>query len=399
VSTAGALVIGGDYRGLGIVRSLGRRGVRVFVAQDEHWLAGRSRFARGRLSWPASDEERVGFLLGLARDGLEGWAIFPTADDSAAFVARHHEELRPFFRLTTPPWETFRWAFDKRLTHQLARRCGLEEPWTGVPLDRDHLRDLACPFPAIVKPAFRAESDPFTTTKAWRADDPDTLLRRYDEASALYEPGRILVQELIPGGGEHQFSFAALCVRGEPRASVVARRARQWPTDFGASSSFVETLELPEIEEPARRLLRALEFEGLAEIEFKRDPRDGRLKLLEINARVWGWHSIGRAAGVDFPYLLWQHVRGAPVPQLRGRSGVRWVRALTDVPAALVELRAGRLSVREYARGLIGRTEFANLCWDDPLPALLEVPMGLALLRRRRTAHVLGRASRAAVSS
>ncbi len=82
----GALVVGGDYRGLGVVRSLGRRGIPVWVLTDEHHLAGASRYARRSLPWPTVPEaERVGYLGELARcHGLEGWVVFPTGDESAA---------------------------------------------------------------------------------------------------------------------------------------------------------------------------------------------------------------------------------------------------------------------------------------------------------------------------
>jgi predicted ATP-grasp superfamily ATP-dependent carboligase len=389
MSAPGALVIGGDYRGLGIVRSLGRRGVRVVVAQDDHWLAGRSRFARGRLAWPSEESERLRLLATLARErGFEGWTIFPTADDTAALIARHHAELSRHFRLTTPPWDTFRWTFDKRLTYELADAVSVDHPRSSVPLAREDVRDLDCAFPAVVKPAFRTERDPFSSAKAWAAADRDELIARFDEACAIYEPGRVLIQELIPGGGLDQFSYAAMCVDGEARASLVARRTRQWPTDFGHSSSYVETIDFPEIDAPARRILRTLRFDGLVELEFKRDTRDGGLKLLDVNARAWGWHSIGRAAGVDFPYLAWSAAHGATVPRLRGRRGVRWVHAITDVPAALTDIRAGRLSPRTYVSGLIGRTELAILSLDDPLPALLELPMVLTLLWQRRRGRV-----------
>ena len=106
-----------------------------------------------------------------------------------------------------------------------------------------------------------------------------------------------MIQELIPGSGRdgdgEQLSYAALCRRGAPLAQVVAaRRTRQYPPDFGRASTFVETIEEPEVEEMSRRLLGHLGFDGLVEVEFKRDPRDGELKLLDINPRVWGWHTL-----------------------------------------------------------------------------------------------------------
>jgi len=134
-------------------------------------------------------------------------------------------------------------------------------------------------------------------------------------------------------------------------------------------------------------MLSALGFTGIVEVEFKRDVRDGKLKLLDINPRAWGWHSLGRAAGVDFPYLLWLMLRGEDLPRIRGRAGVRWVRALTDLPTALGEIRAGRLSIGAYLLSLRGPIEFAILAADDPMPAIAEVPAALMLAWRRRTAR------------
>src|SRR5205823_461942 len=127
-----------------------------------------------------------------------------------------------------------------------------------------------------------------------------------------------------------QFSFAALCRDGRPLASVVARRTRQWPRDFGRASTYVETIDAPEVEEVARAVLAALRFAGLVEVEFKRDPRDGRLKLLDINPRAWGWHTLGARAGVDFAYLLWRMLNGEDVPELRGRRRDVTVLAIDD---------------------------------------------------------------------
>ena len=124
------------------------------------------------------------------------------------------------------------------------------------------------------------------------------------------------------GTARQQFAFGALCSEGHPIASVTVRRARQHPPDFGLSSSFVETVDLPEIEELSRRLLAAMQITGLVEVEFKQDPRDGRYKVLDVNPRVWGWHTVGRGAGVDFPYLTWRLTQGDTVPETRGRPGV-----------------------------------------------------------------------------
>src|SRR5947207_3296351 len=261
-----------------------------------------------------------------------------------------------------------------------ARHSGLARPGRSRPRERVAIHASK---PRV---AIRAELNSFTVSKAWPADDAPGLVARYEEAIALVEPALIMVQEVIPGGGEAQLSFAALCRDGHVVASLTARRTRQWPMDFGRASTYVETIDAPDVERIARRILNALRFDGIVEVEFKRDPRDGALKLLDINPRVWGWHSLGRAAGVDFPYLLWRLLRGEQVDERRGRAGVRWVRALTDLPVSIGEIRAGRMTMREYLASLRGPMEFAILAADDPLPAVVEIPsaLHLAWLRRMR---------------
>jgi predicted ATP-grasp superfamily ATP-dependent carboligase len=156
--------------------------------------------------------------------------------------------------------------------------------------------------------------------------------------------------------------------------------------DFGVSSSYVETIDCPEIEEPSHRLLAAMAFSGLVEVEFKRDLRAGQLKLLDINPRIWGWHSIGRRAGVDFPFLLWQLSQGEDVSTVHGRPGVRWVRAVTDVPTVVAEIRLGRMSLGSYLSSLRGPRESAMLAADDPFPALLEIPLLAQIAWKRKQA-------------
>jgi len=385
---AGALVLGADYRALGVVRSLGRRGVPVWVIRDgDDALAARSRYARRRLDWPRSGANaQLAFLLGLADTGAGGFALIPSGDETAAFVARHHDALSARYAVTVPPWATMRFAYDKRLTYPLARGLGLDVPWTAAPRDRADLADLAAReirYPVVIKPAFKETFNRLTAAKAWRVDDRAALLRRYDEASALVAPETIMVQELIPGGGEAQFSYAALCADGEPLAALTARRTRQYPADFGRASTYVETVDRPQIEAPARALLRELGWTGLVEVEFKRDPRDGRHKLLDVNPRVWGWHTLCGRAGVDFPSLMWRAACGEPVPPVTARPGVRWVRTTTDLPVVAREVLARRMSVRAYARSLRGPREGAIFARDDVRPAVSEVPQLVSILARR----------------
>ena len=386
----GAVVLGADYRALGVVRSLGRHGVPVWVlAERAESLALVSRYARRSMRWPrGGDDERAPFLRELAiSKGLEGWALIPSTDRAAAMLARSHGELAEHYTHTAPPWDVIRWAYDKRLTYGLARRVGVPCPWTvwgGAALDA---ATANAPFPVVLKPAVKEGSNALATAKAWRVEDRRYLEDRYAEACGLVDPEVLMVQEFIPGGGEAQFSYTALCRDGAPLAAVTARRTRQYPAEFGRASTFVETVECPEVVEPSLRLLREIRYTGLIEIEYKRDPRDGVLKLLDMNPRVWGWHTLCARAGVDFPWLLWLLVSGQELPPTRARDGVRWLRFSTDMPTALRELLRRRLSAREYARSLRWPRESAIFAWDDPLPGLIEMPVLAYTVVRRLLAR------------
>jgi D-aspartate ligase len=388
-SQPGALVVGGNLRALGIARSLNRRGVQTWLVDDrgDDRVARASRHVSRTLPpLEGNVEQRGDGLLGIAaRHRLGRWTLFPTDDESGATVAKQRAGLATRFVFTSPGWEVFRYAYHKRLTHELAERIGIEYPWTRYPRTAREASDLACSFPAILKPDVKRQDNPFTRAKAWRVDDRAALLTAWSEAASLVGADAVMVQELIPGCGQDQYSFAALCSDGEPLATLVARRARQYPRHFGRSSSLVETLHAPEVEDRGRAIVAALDWSGLVEIEFKHDRRDDSYKLLDINGRVWTWHALGPLAGVDFAYLAWRLAQGLSIEPVRARPGVRWVRLATDVPSALGAMRAGELSLRDWARSLRRPRQAAVFAFDDPLPSLVD-PAFVAwrMISRRR---------------
>jgi predicted ATP-grasp superfamily ATP-dependent carboligase len=380
------LVLGSNYRGLGVVRSLGRLGVTVWlVRSDAHRIAERSRYAARVLPWcNGSDEAKIAHLLGLAaHHGLERWTLIPTDDETASLLARNHDTLGKRFMVAAPSWETMRFAYDKRLTYQLGGRAGVAQPRTWFPVDRADVLAADCPLPAILKPAVKPEQNRFTHDKAWLVRDRMQLQEAYDAARALVPAEEIMLQELIPFSAGAQLSVGALAVNGRPVATVTAREVRQHPRDFGHASTFVETIECFDIVEAARRLIAELGYTGLIEVEFKRDPRDGQPKLLDINARVWGWHTLGKRAGVDFAALQWRLLHGESVPQVHAHPSVRWVRMATDLPTAAREIIAGRMALGAYLWSLRPPLEHAMFASDDPLPGLLDAPLIVALAAQR----------------
>jgi D-aspartate ligase len=382
----GALVVGGDYVGLGIVRSLGRRGVPVCIVDDERSIARFSRYATYSERVPdLRDEQRaVETVLEVgSRLGLSGWVLYPTREETVAAFSRHRDLLAQHFRVPTPGWGTVRWAWDKRNTYRLADELAIPAPRTWYPQRLEDLGGIDADPPFAIKPGIKEHFFYATKAKAWRADSRSELAERFERAVAVTGPGEIMVQELIPGGGDQQFSYCAFFKDGAGVASMVARRRRQHPPEFGRASTFVETTDLPLLETLSERFLQAIGYYGLVEIEYKLDPRDGRYKLLDVNARAWGYHSLGQRAGVDFPFLLFADQLGEQIAPCRARAGVRWVRLVTDLPTAAYQLAHGQLDWRRYLRSLVGFDVEAVFSLEDPFPAVAEVALIPYLSRKR----------------
>jgi D-aspartate ligase len=377
----GAVVLGSDFKALGVVRSLGRRGIPSIVIDNVPRSAWYSRYVTKHLAWHdhMEGEAFLNFLLSLAKAyRLEHWVLFPVQDDTVEFVARNTQQLSRIYRLVTQDWEIVQWAHDKRLTHRLAEKAGVPYPRTWYPASEAQLSEMEVGFPAIIKPAISIRLQNVVRLKALPADCKKDLLAQYRLAATIIDPGEIMVQEIIPGGGKEQYSVASFCKDGQMLMSMSVRRTRQYPIDYGLSSSFVEAVEIPPLFDLAERLLGCLGVSGMVEVEFKHDRRDDQYKLLDINIRPWGWHTLCIACGLDFPYIQYRDVLGESVTSLIPHYGRHWVRMLTDVPAGIQEVRAGMTKPLVYFRSLAGKTEYSVFDWRDPVPAVGDLISAIA---------------------
>lgn len=374
----GALVVGGDHPGLAIARSLGRRGIPVYIVDDQYCISSFSRYSTKvvRVESILDERKTVDAVLEAGRRyNLQDWVLFPTRDENVAAFSRYRDELTPFFRVTTGDWKSVEWAWDKKKTYELAERLDIPCPKTFNPKSIDEVPALFSRLPLAIKPAVKENFFYATGAKAWRADTPEQLMALYGKAIAQIRPEEILIQEIVPGDGATQYSYCAFVQDGAPVSVLTARRARQHPREFGRAATYVETIDAPEIEALSERFLKAIKYHGVVEIEYKRDPRTGEYKLLDVNARPWGFHAIGSAAGVDFPYMIYADQMGIPMEPARARAGVGWLRMVSDIPTAISDLFHGSLSVATYLRSLRATKVESVFNAADPLPSLAELVM------------------------
>jgi len=153
-SKVGALVIGGDHPGLGIARSLGRRGIPVYILDDQHSISSFSKYASRviRVKDLRDEQETINSVLEVGqRFGLEGWVLFPTRDETVAAFSHHRARLAEFYRVTTPDWDIVKWAWDKKNTHILAKQLGIPAPETWNPRSLEELAALYPRLPLAIK--------------------------------------------------------------------------------------------------------------------------------------------------------------------------------------------------------------------------------------------------------
>jgi predicted ATP-grasp superfamily ATP-dependent carboligase len=382
--TPGAVVLGSDFKALGVVRSLGKRGIRCVVIDNTPRSAWFSRYSTQCIRWPGSMESTafLDFLLHIGKQyHLEQWLLYPLQDEVVALVAQHTQQLSMIYQLVTQDWSVIRWANDKRLTYQMAQELGIDHPQTWYPADEEDLKRLAkhaLPYPVIIKPAISTHLQYVMRKKALLASNSDELLAQYQLAASILPPDEILLQEIIPGNGDSQYSIATFCQQGKILLAMTARRSRQYPIDYGLSSCFVEAVEIPELLAPAARLLDYMQVSGMVEVEFKYDHHQRQYKLLDINVRPWGWHTLCIACGLDFPYIQYCSILGQQPATITPRYDYRWLRLLTDIPAGIQEMRAGITSPLAYLSSLRGKTTFSVFDWQDPLPALGDLAVVLS---------------------
>lgn len=365
-----------------IIRSLGRLGIPVIACdRDPRALGLLSRYAepcftRDALSDPEGFVEDV-LALG-ARLPAKG-VLFPTHDEAIAALGPHEDRVAEYFHRPWSPWERMERTMDKSGQHAAARAIGFPVPLTVEPTGDDDIVAAASElrYPVILKPRLSPEFRKRFRTQVLECDDAEELRRNW-ELAAPYEPQ---ISEVIPGGDERIWSLGSYRgADGERLASFTGRKLRQYPTRFGTGRS-AEAHWDPEYAERCHALLDELQFHGISQLETKRDPRDGRDYLIEVNTRSWLWVGLATAAGVNLPLACYLDAIGRPRQWPDGhRDNLRWVLATRHVGAGVREIAGKRWTARELLSTL--RPPIREGVWDlrDPRPALGQTTRQLRVL-------------------
>lgn len=374
----GALVIGD----INLVRALGLAGVRVVLAATTRFTtAAFSRYCRRTVVVPppARGEDFVDGLAAQMRALGGRFVIFPQGDDDTIALSAWRDRVGGHV-LPLPAHDLVADTVDKLRFDGLAARTGLPVPVSRV---LDASRDLAAQvadwstWPCIVKPAMRTRW--FGSTLATRQGESMKALRVESRAeldavvvALRAHGGTFILQASVEGGEERVCSYHAY-VRpdGDVVGEFTGEKVRTFSRRHGVSTC-VRVTDDGEVAALGRDVLRRIGFSGVCKLDFKRDTRDGAIRLLEINPRFNLWHYPGAVAGVNLPGLVWQDaIAPGSARAGRARPGVVWVTVRQDWRAMREYRAAGELGVAAWLRSVAGAETWHEFAWHDPVPGMV----------------------------
>jgi predicted ATP-grasp superfamily ATP-dependent carboligase len=371
-----ALIVGGDHGSLSIARSLGAAGIPIYAINHAQSEVRYSRFCKWidlSKSNAVGTEAWATYLLGSESDPLRGAVLLAASDEAIELIAEHRQSLAEKFTLDLSNPDAQLCMLDKLCTYRAAQAAGVPTPKFWEANTREQIVNLEheLVFPLVLKPVLghkfsRKFIGPYAVTY-----NLDELLLAFDTVCGAGIPTFLV--EMIPGPDDRLSSYYTyLDENGNNLIDFTKRVIRRYPMNMGGSTYHL-TDDVPDIRELALALFRLVGLRGVANAEFKMDVRDGKLKLIECNARFTAADCLLVASGLNLPLFVYDRLTGRPhaAPPSRYRTGMRLWKPVGDFASYRQLNKMGLLTFRAWIRSIMHRQIFPVFRWNDPLPAIL----------------------------
>ncbi len=363
-----------NVNALGVLRGLARKGIPVILLDvDPHSMVRYSRFISKRLPCPClnnSEAAFIQFLLELGSRLDHKPVIIPTGDAEVIALSRNKDSLDAFYRIPVSHIETVDLLVNKKKFFQEMIRQSIPCPKSYFPETIDEARGIATdiPYPFIIKSAYSHEFIKRFQKKVFVIHSPS----EFETAVELLHAAQLeyFLQEIIPGNSLFLF-YSYFNRQSIPLGICGYDKVRQFPRDFGIGTVCRST-NRPQPIHTAVQFLKSIRYHGLAEPEFKLDPRDGLYKLIEINTRSVTQTLLAKACGIHVEYLAYlDMLRGNVEPLKPATEGVLWIDEINELHYQLSRIRRGLFSFSELSFILEGKKVFAGAAADDPIPIVI----------------------------
>lgn len=364
---------GQTIQGLIVAKQLSKAGYQVFLFCDSRLSYGYfTRYARRRILCPSTEHQPEAFhdffMDYLKKNPLD--VLIPLTDYSAKYLSRHKSLLEQKAAFSIPDYDIFIRAYDKNNLMKLCREYGIPHPKSidlSVPGYEAQVSGFQ--FPALIKPNRAAGARGFRKVNSF-----DEVRKLYPEIQKEF--GNCHLQEFIPKGGR-QLEAQLLMTGGKTVLSTINNQIRFYPVE-GGSSCFNQTIQDDAIIEMCSRVLTILGWEGFADFDLIEDPRDGLIKIMEINPRLPACIKASVIAGVDFPVALAEHALNLPITRYDYTPG-KYLRYFSLDLLWLYTSRKNPGVGREWIRKLFSRKQaFQDGDWRDPVPFIAGAFSGIA---------------------
>lgn len=368
-----AIVLSSHNTGLGVIRALGSKGVPIVsVYYQKSDMGYVSKYVGHRIFAPHPEHRQEEFIALLMDWGEKNGraVVIPADDGTLAAISRHKQVLERHFLVACPDWNVVRRIIDKRYTYAVAEAIGIQAPKTVVPQNYEEMEAYgrSIEYPCLVKPCESHRYFEIFRRKMVRADNFQQLAHAYRQAS---DAGLdVVLQEFIPGDDSHGVNYNSYFRDGAPLVEFTAAKVRLSPPYFGVPSVVISR-EIGETFGPGRQIIKALGFNGFSCTEFKRDPRDGVYKLMEVNGRHNRSVLLAVKCGINFPWLEYQHLTTGAIPAAAScRQSIYWIDEFRDTYRFLGQCRKKSFPLIRQLRPYVNKHVCAVFDHTDPAPFL-----------------------------
>ncbi len=315
------LILDQGRQALPFLKSLTQKGHDVIIVCNSKFSEGYfSRYPARRLIWPSYIEDRKVFeyhLINYLKQN-EIDVTISVGDISSEILSLNKKKITLYTNVTNPDYSVFIRAADKLNLMNYCMLNNLPCPITNALNENllDSIENIYS-FPVIVKPTRGVGA-----IGVRKFNSGSDLKKEYPHLRHKYK--NLIIQEYIPRtkDGKQYQAEVFLDNESKMKTCLVIEKPRYFPVSGGTSTANV-TIFHEEIKDISKSLLEGLKWRGAADIDYVLDPRDNKIKILEINPRVTAGIKIGFAAGIDFADLHIKLALGEEVPSIENyKTGV-----------------------------------------------------------------------------